>query len=125
MPTKDDMRWFKQQFHEKINAALVGSPYSLDFMTALACQETGEIWPTLRTKDLSVDRILELCVGDTIDFHPSTGKGRKAFPRNKAALLAAPNGQQMFDIARQGLLDMAQFIHSYQDAASNPDKFCH
>jgi hypothetical protein len=30
--------WFKQQFHDKINAALTGTPYSLDFMTALAVQ---------------------------------------------------------------------------------------
>ena len=121
MPNVSDMRWFKQQFHEKINAALEGTPYSLDFMTALACQETGEIWPILRKKDLSVDRILELCVGDTLD---SSG-GRHAFPRNKAELVAVPNGERMFEIARQALEDMAQFITSYKGAASNPNKFCH
>jgi hypothetical protein len=112
------MRWFKQQFHEKINAAVAGTPYSLDFMTALACQETGEVWPILRKKDLSVDRILELCVGDTID-------GRSAFPRSKAELVAAPNGQKMFDIARAALVDMAQFITSYKEMAAKPNKFCH
>jgi len=26
MPNTEDMRWFKQQFHEKINAALEGTP---------------------------------------------------------------------------------------------------
>ncbi len=119
MPNSEDMRWFKQQFHEKINAALEGTPYSLDFMTALACQETGEVWPILRKKDLSVDRILELCVGDTIDSK------RSAFPRSKAELVSVPNGSRMFEIARQALEDMAQFIHSYQKAASNPNKFCH
>jgi hypothetical protein len=118
MPTKDDMRWFKQQFHEKINAALEGTPYSLDFMTALACQETGEVWPILRKKNLSIDRILELCVGDTID-------GRSAFPRSRAELESAPNGKKMFDIARAALVDMAQFIPSYQDVAAKPNKFCH
>jgi len=118
MPNADDMRWFKQQFHGKINAALQDTPFSLDFMTALACQETGEVWPKLRKKDLSVDRILELCVGDTID-------GRSAFPRSKAELVAAPNGQKMFDIARAALMDMAQFITDYQKVAKNPDKFCH
>jgi len=121
MPNANDMRWFKQQFHDKISAALEGTPYSLDLMTALACQETGEVWPILRKANLTVDRILELCVGDTLD---STG-GRRAFPRNKAELVAAPNGQKMFDIARQGLVDMAQFITSYKGAASNPNKFCH
>jgi hypothetical protein len=118
MPDKDDMRWFKQQFHEKINAAVVGTPFSLDFMTALACQETGEVWPKLRKKDLSVDRILELCVGDTID-------GRSAFPRSRAELESAPNGKKMFDIARAALVDMAQFIPSYQGVAAKPNKFCH
>jgi hypothetical protein len=118
MPDKDDMRWFKQQFHEKINAAVVDTPFSLDFMTALACQETGEVWPKLRKKDLSVDRILELCVGDTID-------GRSAFPRSRAELESAPNGKKMFDIARAALVDMAQFITDYQKVAQNPDKFCH
>ena len=125
MPTANDMRWFKTNFQDKINAAIAGTPYTLDLMTALACQETGEVWPALRKTDLSVDRILELCVGDTIDFNPTTGKGRKAFPKNKAELIAFPKGQQMFDIARQGLLDMAHFIPSYKGAASNPNKFCH
>jgi len=118
MPTKDDMRWFKQQFHEQINAAIEGTPYSLDFMTALACQETGEVWPILRKKNLSVDRILELCVGDTID-------GRSAFPRSRDELESAPNGKKMFDIARAALVDMAQFIPSYQGVAAKPNKFCH
>jgi hypothetical protein len=115
------MRWFKEQFHEKINAALAGTPYSIDFMTALACQETGEIWPILRRQNLSVEQILKLCVGDTLD----SDRGRRAFPQSKAALVAVPNGQRMFDIAREALVDMSEFIHSYRGAASNPNKFCH
>lgn len=125
MPDTCDIRWFKQNFHEKINAALQGTPFSLDFLTALACQETGEVWPILRKKGLSLDRIVELCVGDTIDFNPSTGGGRHAFPKNKAALVAVTNGQQMFDIARRALVEMAEFIPSYQGAVNNPKKFCH
>lgn len=125
MPNKDDMRWFKEQFGEKMKAELEGTPFSIDFMTALACQETGEVWPILRKKNLSLDRIVELCVGDTIDFNPTTGKGRKAFPKNKAALVAVPNGQKMFDIARAALVEMSEFIPSYQGAASKPNKFCH
>lgn len=125
MPTANDMRWFKTNFQDKINPAIAGTPWTVDLMTALACQETGEVWPTLRKTDLGVDRILELCVGDTIDFNPTTGKGRHAFPKNKAELVAFPKGQQMFDIARQGLVDMAHFIPSYKGAASKPNKFCH
>ncbi len=125
MPTADDMRWFKTNFQTKINAAIAGTPYTLDLLTALACQETGEVWPILRKQNLSVDRILELCVGDTIDFNAAKGTGRKAFPKNKAELVAFTNGQAMFDLARQALVDMAEFISSYKSAATNPNKFCH
>lgn len=120
MPDKCDIRWFKQTFHEKIDAALLGTPFTLDFMTALACQETGHVWSILRKKDFSLDRILELCVGDTID-----APNRKAFPKNKAALVAFSNGQEMFDLAHQALVDMAQFIPGFKAAASKPNKFCH
>ncbi len=120
MPNTDDMRWFKTNFQDEINAALQGTPFTLDLMTALACQETGEVWPILRKTDLDLDRILELCVGDTFDA-PS----RTAFPTNKAELVAFPRGQEMFDLARQALTEMAQFVHSYKDAAAKPNKFCH
>lgn len=120
MPDKCDMRWFKQTFHEKIEQAIQGTPFTLDLMTALACQETGEVWPILRKNGLSVGRILELCVGDTID-----APNRSAFPKTKDKLLAAPNGEAMFEIARQALVDMAEFIDSYKGAASKPNKFCH
>lgn len=123
MAIKDDMRWFKEQFQDKIKAALPGTPFTVDFMTALACQETGEIWRILRKEDLSVDRILELCVGDTLDG--SSADPRSAFPTTKEALLAQPNGQKMFDIARQALVDMAQFIPGYTRTLKNPKKICH
>jgi hypothetical protein len=117
------MRWFKENFQARLETGLQGTPYTVDLMTALACQETGEIWPILRQKDLSVDRILELCVGDTLD---APRRNASAFPNNKAQLVAfQPNGQEMFNLARQSLVDMSKFIQSYKGAASNPDKFCH
>ena len=118
MPTKDDMRWFKQTFHDKIEPALQGTPFTLDLLTALACQETGEVWPILRKKNLTVDRILELCVGDTLD-------SRSVFPRSKAELVAHPKGSEMFDIARKALVDMAAFVPSYSGVAKRANKFCH
>lgn len=118
MPDKCDMRWFKQNFHEKIDAAIQGTPFTLDLMTALACQETGDVWPILRKKNLTLDRVLELCVGDTLDFPK-----RKAFPRNRAALEAQPNGPEMFALAHQSLVEMAQFVPGFP--AGNPNKFCH
>ncbi|MDQ2937565.1 MAG: SH3 domain-containing protein [Acidobacteriota bacterium] len=123
MPNAKDMLWFKQTFHDKIETAIQGTPFSLNMLTALACQETGEIWPTLRKLPLSVDRILELCVGDTIDA-TATG-GRSAFPKTRAHLEAKPNGQRMFQLARQALVDMAHYINQYKGPAANPNKFCH
>jgi Histone H1-like nucleoprotein HC2 len=124
MPNAQDVLWFKTEFQPKIEAQLAGTPFSVDMVTAFACQETGAIWPALRKKGLPTARILELCVGDTIDASP-TGGGRRAFPKNKAELLAAPGGDRMFQVARQGLVDMAEQIPDYRGAAARPDKFCH
>ena len=121
MPNRDDILWFKSNFQAPIQAAIAGTPLTLDFLAALACQETGEIWPRLRRQGLSVDRVLALCVGDTLD----ADKGRSAFPRTKSELLAAPRGDEMFDVARQALVEMAAFIPDYQGAAARPNKFCH
>ena len=124
MPNLQDALWFKSQFQPAIERAIAGTPLNVDMITAFACQETGEIWPALRRQNLPTARILELCVGDTIDASP-TGGGRRAFPKNKAELLGVPDGQRMFDVARQGLVDMASYIPAYRGAASRPDKFCH
>lgn len=123
MPDADDIRWFKQQFRADIDPALAGTPFDLDMIVAIACQETGYIWSILRNKPLSVERIVALCVGDTIDYK-GPNKGRQAFPRNKAALVAAPKGQMMFEIARQALEDMAAYIPGYNDSVANSRKFC-
>jgi hypothetical protein len=123
MPTADNIRWFKQQFRAQIEAALTGLPFDLDMIVAIACQETGYIWSVLRNKQLPLERVVALCVGDTIDYN-GPGKGRQAFPRNKDALVAVPNGPLMFDIARKALEDMATYIPSYQGSVANPKKFC-
>jgi len=121
MPDRNDIAWFKQTFAARIAPAIASTPFSLDFLVALACQETGEVWPLLRRARVPVPRLLELCVGDTLD----DTAGRSAFPVNKAALLAAPGGAQMFAIARQALVDMAEHVPSYRGAAGKPNKFCH
>lgn len=121
MPDSADILWFKQQFQAPIERSLVGTPLTVDLIAALACQETGDIWPVLRKKGLSVPRILALCVGDTLD----ADKGRRAFPTTKADLIGKPNGEQMFEIARQVLVDMAQHIPGYAGAAAKSHKFCH
>jgi hypothetical protein len=117
MTNARDIQWFKEQFHAEIEPKVAGTVFDLDMLTAIACQETGEIWPVLRQEPgLSVAQIVAFCVGDTFDR-------KSTFPRNKRDLISAPHGQEMFDIARKALVDMAVHIRSYQGAARNPAKF--
>ena len=120
MPNTADMKWFKDNFHTEVEAAIASTPFTLDLLVAIACQETGHIWSKLRkqTPAMPVAQILELCVGDTLD-----APNRSAFPKNKAALLAKPKGDQMFAIAREALVKMAAHIPGFP--VSNPNKFCH
>lgn len=122
MPDRNDIRWFKRHFAARIASAVEGTPLGVDLVVAIACQETGFIWSTLRRKRMPVARILELCVGDTIDARPD-GSGRP-FPKHRADLLSHPQGAAMFAIARQALIDMAAHIPGYERSAANPDKFC-
>src|SRR5688572_22713343 len=119
MPNPDAIRWFKQQTRDRIMQAVQGTPFTLDMLTAIACQETGYIWNVLRKK-LNTSDVLRLCVGDTFD-----APNRSAFPRNRAELVNKPDGGAMFDIARAALVEMAEYIPDYRGAASKPHKFCH
>jgi hypothetical protein len=121
MPTKDAIAWYKQTFGAQTTAAVQGTPFSIDLIVAIACQETGGTWNVLRKKGLPTEKLLELCVGDTLD----ADKGRSAFPKTKAELVAVPKGQEMFNLAHQALVDMAVHIDSYKQVAKNPNKFCH
>jgi len=71
--------------------------------------------------ELTPQRIAALCCGDTLD----ADKGRSAFPPTKADLIAKPNGQKMFDIARAALLAMAEHVPGYEFAKTRKNKFCH
>jgi len=116
----DAIAWFKQNFRGDIQAAIANTPFSLDMLTAVALQETFYIWGNLFAT-LQRDEVLALCVGDTLD-----SPRRSAFPKNKAALLQAPNGAQIFAVARQALEDVGDHIAQYGKIAHmNPNKFCH
>lgn len=119
MSNADNIRWFKKTFGEQIEAEVAGTCFTVEMLVAVALQETGYIWGTLKDK-VDVPRLLYLCVGDTLD-----APNRSAFPRNRGELENHEHGKDMFKIGRQALLDMAQYIHSYRGAASNPNKFCH
>jgi len=123
MPNADDIRWFKRNFLVQLEAVVQGTPFTADMLTAIACQETGQVWSILRKQPLEVDQILALCVGDTLDGRGTTG--RRAFPRTKSDLLAKANGDRMFELARDALIRMAEYVPGYRPTAAKPSKFCH
>jgi hypothetical protein len=114
--------WFKKQFATDVNAAVPGTPFHIDFLTALALQETYEVWGRAY-KDKSVLEVIELCVGDILDA--SGGRDPKAFPQSRAVLERAPNGRRMFQIARDAFEGMTQVATQYKRYLKNPNKFCH
>lgn len=121
MAIKDDVEWFKGGFIDQTTMAIAGTPLTLDLLCAIALQETGYIWRKLVAKGLSTKDVLRLCVGDTID-----APRRSAFPKHRAALLARPRGQQMFELAHRLLVEMGEVtgLQDYIDAGNNPNKFC-
>ena len=121
MASNQDIAWFKDNYGKAIEKGVKGTPFTVDMLTAIACQETGSIWGVLRKKDLTPEQIAELCVGDTLD----DTKGRRAFPKNKAALLAHPRGADMFKVGNDALKAMSKVIPGFSGAAANPNKFCH
>ena len=116
-----DVLWFKTNFGPRIAQAVQGTVFDVDMLTAIACQETGSLWVPMRKKGLTPTQIAALCCGDTLD----ADKGRRAFPKTKADLIAVPNGQKMFDIARAPLLAMAEHVPGYGFARTNKSKFAH
>jgi hypothetical protein len=119
---QDAIGWFKKQFTTDINAAVLGTPFHLDFLTAIAIQETYEVWGRAY-KVKTVSEVLELCVGDILDA--SGGRDPHAFPQSRAVLERAPNGPQMFKIARQSFEMMAEVATEYKKYLKNKNKFCH
>ena len=116
----EGMKWFKNNFGAAIAQAAENTPFTLDFLTAIAVQESFEIWGNI-FNSLPTERVLELCVGDTID-----GPSRKAFPTSKSALLSIPRGEAIFAVAREELEAVGQVNAAYHRIAiSNPNKFCH
>lgn len=122
MSILQDMAWFKGNFGTTVVNQLVGMPFTLDLIAAIAYQETGkEIWGPLSRKGLPAGQILKLCTGDTLDFP----KRSSAWPKHRAELEAHPQGKQMFTIAHNALAAMAAEVPGYQKVAANPNKFCH
>src|SRR5215204_5250591 len=74
--------WMKNSFKNEMQEAVNGTPFSIDTLCAIACQETAYVWVEWIEKK-SIDEILGLCVFDASGDYPGTN--RSAFPRNTDA----------------------------------------
>ena len=77
--------WMKQNFSVKMQATVTGTPFSIDTLCGITCQETASVWMDW-IDNKSVDEILQLCVFDASGDYPGTH--RSAFPKNTDAFRA-------------------------------------
>jgi len=120
MNDTDAIKWFKTTYCDRVRQAMSGTPFDVDMLAAIAYQETGYLWSAL-IKSGPAEEFLALCVGDSLD----ESGGRNVFPLDKADLIKAPGGAEMFAIARAALEGIASYNSGYRKAAVNPNKFCH
>ncbi len=78
-------RWLKTNFSAAISSAIQGTPWSIDLVCAIACQETAYKW-LLWIDKYSPDIVLQRCVFDASGDMPGTS--RSAFPVNRKAFEA-------------------------------------
>lgn len=78
-------KWIKNNFSEAIAAKTTGTPFSVDFICAIACQETAYFWLNF-IDDHSPNEILARCVLDASGDYPDTK--RSAFPKNTSEFRA-------------------------------------
>lgn len=72
--------WLKKHFGDQIKEFTQNTPWTVDLICAIACQETAYKW-LLWIDKYPADVILQRCVFDASGDFPGTS--RNAFPRNK------------------------------------------
>jgi hypothetical protein len=77
--------WMKTNFGPRIEVAVRGTPFTVDLLCGIACQETAVFWLSFLQR-LTPDEIVARCVLDASGDYPGTR--RSAFPRNTAAFRA-------------------------------------
>lgn len=78
--------WMKDNFEDKIIAAVNNTPFDADLVYAIACQETAQRWQ-IWINMTDAETVLERCVFDASGDFPDTSRG--AFPKNKNEFIAA------------------------------------
>ena len=78
-------QWMKSNYKTAMVKAVAGTPFSIDHICAIGCQETAFLWLNWIDK-LTPDEVLGRCIGDASGDFPNTQ--RSAFPKNTAAFKA-------------------------------------
>ena len=78
-------KWMKTNFAGDIRSAVAGTPFTVDIVCGIACQETAYFWLSFISR-LPVEEVLARCVLDASGDFPDTR--RSAFPRNTEAFRA-------------------------------------
>lgn len=75
-------KWLKTNFGDAIKQAVRNTPFSVDIVCGIACQETAYFWLNV-INQLPVAEVLARCVLDASGDAPESS--RSAFPRNTGA----------------------------------------
>ncbi len=82
---KAEARWMKRHYGDRIARAVHRTPFSVNLLCGIACQETAVFWLNF-IDDRSPDEVLARCVLDASCDFPGTM--RMAFPRNTETFVA-------------------------------------
>jgi hypothetical protein len=76
-------RWLVEHFGPPMRQAVEGTPFTLDLLCGIGCQETAFLWLSWIDRDVSASTVLARSIGDASGDAPNSS--RSAFPRNTAA----------------------------------------
>ena len=110
--------WMKDNFEDKIIAAVNNTPFDETLVYAIACQETAQKWQ-MWINVTDAETVLARCVFDASGDFPDTTRG--AFPKNKNEFISEYGNilTQMFVDEGNKMRAMPQpgFPHGYGAAA--------
>jgi len=79
-------RWLVTHFREPLQQSVEGTPFSVELLCGIACQETAFLWLPFVKAGMSASEVLARSIGDASGDAPNTT--RSAFPQNTAAFQA-------------------------------------
>jgi hypothetical protein len=85
---KKAIKWLRDNFADKIENAVTGTPFTAEDIYAISCQETAYRWIAWIDK-MKAEDVLKYCIFDATGDTSDTKGERKAFPTCKENMLVA------------------------------------